>query len=224
MMGPAEVVHIAGGTIALATGTAALVYRKGGAKHAWAGTWFFGSMLVLAGTGAALAAPKPDRPTTLVGLITLYLVATSWQAIRSRDGKTGRFEMGAFVFAAACAASGIMFGLWAAASPAGTIDGYPPAICYAFATLAGIAASLDLDVSLRKSITTAQRVARHLWRMCFAPFLAAASLFLGQQDDVFPFMQGSPFLFVPPFATLAVMAYWLTRVRFGSGVASKPKP
>ena len=34
----------------------------------------------------------------------------------------------------------------------------------------------------RRSCPAAQRIARHLWRMCFAFFIATGSFFLGQQD------------------------------------------
>lgn len=223
MHGLVLAVHIGAGTTALAAGTGALIYRKGGADHGRWGTWFFGAMLVMAGLGAAIAASKPDRPTTLAGIITVYLVATSWLAIRRRDGVTGRAELGAFLFALACCLAGIGFGQMATASTGGVIDGYPPAICHAFAGLAGLCAALDLNALARRRLEPAQRIARHLWRMCVAFFLAAASLFLGQQDDVFWFMQGSPLLFIPPFATLFAMAYWLLRMRFGRGLAPRTK-
>jgi hypothetical protein len=52
--------------------------------------------------------------------------------------------------------------------------------------------------------------------MCFALFIAAGSFFLGQQQ-VFPAsVRGSPFLFVPVVAVLAVMIFWLARIRFAS--------
>lgn len=215
--------HIGAGTTALAAGTGALFYRKGGAGHGRWGTWFFGSMLVMASLGAAIAASKPDRPTTLAGIITFYLVVTSWLAIRRRDGATGPAELGAFIFAVACCMAGIGFSQIAKASTGGVIDGYPPAICYAFAGLAGLCAALDLNAMVRRRLAPAQRIARHLWRMCAAFFLAAASLFLGQQDDVFWFMQGSPLLLIPPFATLLAMVYWLLRMRFGRGLAQRKK-
>lgn len=207
--------HIGAGTTALVAGTGALVYRKGGADHGRWGTWFFWSMLAMAGLGASIAAAKPDRPTTLAGVITTYLVVTSWAAIRRRDGKAGWAELAGFFFALACCGIGIALGQIAGGNPNGTIDGYPPAICYVFASLAGLAAVLDLNVLMRRKIGPAQRIARHLWRMCVAFFLAAASLFLGQQDDVFWFMEGSPLLFIPPFVILAVMLFWIIRMRRG---------
>jgi len=52
--------------------------------------------------------------------------------------------------------------------------------------------------------------------MCFALFIAAGSFFLGQQQ-VFPVsVRGSPLLLVPVLAVLALMLFWLCRVRFTS--------
>ena len=79
-------IHIVGGSIALLSGAAALVLRKGGRWHARAGTMFFVSMLVLGGTGAVIAVLKPERGTAVIGIFTCYLVATAWSAARRRDG------------------------------------------------------------------------------------------------------------------------------------------
>jgi len=49
---------------------------------------------------------------------------------------------------------------------------------------------------------------------CFALFFAAASFFLGQQKVMPAFMHGSPLLYIPALAPLALMIYWLVRVRF----------
>jgi hypothetical protein len=82
--------------------------------------------------------------------------------------------------------------------------------------VAALAAAGDLRLILRRGILGAQRITRHLWRMCFALFIAAGSFFLGQQQ-VFPAsVRGSPFLFVPVLAILALMIFWLCRVRFTS--------
>ncbi len=42
---------------------------------------------------------------------------------------------------------------------------------------------------------------------------AATSLFLGQQDDVFPFMVGAPVLSISSLTMLDFLAYWLVKVR-----------
>ena len=61
---------IAGGTVALVAGGAALfLARKTPALHARAGAVFFAAMLVLAGTGALIAAMKPERGTAVIGVL-----------------------------------------------------------------------------------------------------------------------------------------------------------
>ncbi len=151
------------------------------------------------------------RPRLPGSLQHIWLLRRGWRS----DGVAGWAELAGFFFALACCGIGIALGQIADGNPNGTIDGYPPAICYVFASLAGLAAALDLNVLMRRKIGPAQRIARHLWRMCVAFFLAAASLFLGQQDDVFWFMEGSPLLFIPPFVIMAVMLFWIIRMRRG---------
>jgi len=71
----------------------------------------------------------------------------------------------------------------------------------------------DLRVLLR-GISGRRRIARHLWRMCFGWFIATGSFFLGQQQ-VFPaWLRGSPALLVPALLPLALLIFWLVRVRF----------
>jgi uncharacterized membrane protein len=215
-------IHVAGGSIALLSGAAALCLRKGGPLHARAGTFFFVSMLVLAGTGAWIAALRPERGTMVIGLFTAYLVITSWVTARRRDGRAGRFELLAFLFAAACAATFLAFGLIGAASPTGRFDSLPAAIHFPFAAVAALAAGLDLNFILRRDIIGTQRVARHLWRMCVALLIAAFSFFLGQQD-VFPrALRGLPIWFLPPLAAFAAMVFWLLRVRFSKAFRHFP--
>src|SRR5688500_15162782 len=97
-------IHITGGAVALLAGAAALfIARKGTPLHARAGNAFFAAMLVLGGTGAVIAALKPERGTIVIGLLTCYLVATSWATARRRDGMAGRFELGGLAVASVLA-------------------------------------------------------------------------------------------------------------------------
>jgi uncharacterized membrane protein len=213
-MNPMILVHVAGGSVALLSGAAALSMRKGGPLHAGAGTVFFASMLVLAGTGAWIAALRPERGTMVIGLFTAYLVVTSWVTARHRDGRAGRFELFAFLFASACAIALAAFGLIGAAGPNGRFDSLPAAIHFPFAAVAALAAGLDLNFLLRRDLIGTQRVARHVWRMCAALLIAAFSFFLGQQDQFPRALRGSPIWYLPPLAVLAAMVFWLLRVRF----------
>ena len=202
-------IHVTAGLIALVSGTAAVAARKGGPLHARAGTGFFGSMLVLGVTASILEPFRSPPGSPIGGVMVCYFVATSWVAARRRDGTTGTFEI------IACAAALITAALMAwggftgvASTPVGTGP------VFALAGVCLIAGLGDLNAILRTKLTPAQRISRHLWRMCFAFFIATGSFFLGQQDVLPSAVRGSPILFVLAFAPFAVMAFWLVRLRF----------
>ena len=213
-MNPLLPVHIIAGSLALLSGFGALALRKGGRAHGLAGSWFFGSMLVMTLTGAAVAALKPERGTAVIGIFTAYLVATAWQAARQRSGEAGRFELCALVVVAGCALAMTTFILIGFASANGRVDSLPAGVHIPFALVATLAAVLDLNFLRRGQLSQAQRIARHLWRMGTALLIAAFSFFLGQQRVMPEMIQGSPLLFVPPLAVLAAMIFWIFRVRF----------
>jgi hypothetical protein len=202
-------VHIAGGMAALLSGGIALAARKGGALHASAGTWFFGAMLVLGATASILEPFRSPPGSPVGGVMVCYFVATSWVAARRRDGTTGRFEIVACAAALGLAA---LLAWGALAGSARTPVGSGPV--FALAGLCLLAGLLDLNAILRGKLTPLQRISRHLWRMCFAFFIATGSFFLGQQDVLPRAVRGSPALFVLAFAPFAVMAFWLVRLRF----------
>ena len=75
------------------------------------------------------------------------------------------------------------------------------------------AALADFKLVLRNGISGAQRIARHVWRMCFGLFVATGSLFLGQMQ-VFPaWLRETPVLYVLALAPLPFLIFWMLRVR-----------
>lgn len=215
------VLHIAGGVVGIVAGGFAIAFRKGGRRHALAGNIFFAAMLVMASIGGFVAPFLVSRHgdprwfDSTMGFFTCYLVATSWLTVRRKAGTIGRGEVAAFAFAALLAAWSVFNGTRAAGSPTGQLGGMPAAGYYFAATLITLAAALDLKVILRRGISGVPRVARHLWRMCLAWFVATGSFFLGQQRVMPEAVQGSPVLLVLGFAPLAFMLFWLVRVRLG---------
>jgi uncharacterized membrane protein len=206
-------IHIAGGLAALLSGAVAVAMRKGGARHASAGTWFVASMLVLGVTASILEpfrSPTPGSP--IGGILVCYFVVTAWMAARRRDGTTGKFEIIACVFAFGVAALMVLGGLTGATTPAG------PGPVFALAGVSFLAGLGDLRAVLRKTLTPVQRLSRHLWRMCFAFFIATGSFFLGQQDIMPKAVRGSPVLFILAFAPFAIMLFWLVRLRLAKMV------
>jgi uncharacterized membrane protein len=207
------ILHIAGGGVGLLSGAAALVFRKGERWHRRAGNVFFVSMLTMSAIGASVSPFLHKGLDALVGVFTFYLVATAWVTIRRPEGRIGRFETGAFLVALGVVAANLTFGALAADSPTGLVGGYPPTAYHVFAAIVALAAALDLSVILRGGVSGAQRIARHLWRMCVALFIAAASLFLGQQQLFPASVRGSAMLFVPEIAVLGLLIFWLLCVR-----------
>lgn len=67
---------------------------------------------------------------------------------------------------------------------------------------------------LRRGVSGRQRVARHLWRMCFALFVASASKFLARAHLSPVFLQKTGVLFGLSFLPLGLLIFWMFRVRF----------
>lgn len=212
------VLHIGGAATGLVCGGVAMVARKGGQLHRAAGNVFFAAMLAMSGVGAAVAPflPSDQVPNTAMGLFTVYLVATAWATVRRRPGAVGRFEVGAAGLALAAASASFAFGLVNAASPH-PLPQPQGTVLYVFAVVAAVAAVSDVGVILRGGLAGAARTARHLWRMSTALLIAAAS-FAGQPKAIPRFLHGSPILMLPMLATLALLIYWMIRVRIAPAI------
>jgi uncharacterized membrane protein len=207
--------HIGGGTIGLLAGAAAVTVRKGGRAHRILGNVFFVSMAAMATVGATVSPLLHDRVSTVAGIFTLYLLATAWRAAHRRDPAVDRFDIAALLVALGVVAAGMTFILLQNASPTGMVDGQPPQAPWMFTIVSSIAALSDLKVILRRGITGAPRIARHLWRVCFALFIASGSLFFGQ-PQVFPkALQTSGLLAVPALAPIVLLVVWMLLVRLG---------
>jgi hypothetical protein len=206
----ALVLHIGGASVGLVAGAVALAVKKGGLLHRRAGDAFVVAMLTMT-TVAAIMAPLIHQPAnSVMAAFTFYLVATGWVTMRRPAGEVGRLEAAAMLIALAPAALGLWMAWAVAPGPASAIERTVACLMTAVAVLA---AGLDLRVILHGGISGARRLARHLWRMCAGLFIATGSFFLGQQQVLPHVMRGSPLLFIPAFAPLALMVFWLVRVR-----------
>ena len=223
---PLLILHIASGFIALLSGLLAMSSRKAGnGRHAQAGHYYYLSMSVMTVSAAILTIWGPDRLTLGAAIWTFYLVHTSRSAALERSGQmdaTWRWTLPLGALATII----FMHGGWVAlAEPNEEFQGMPATAFFIFGSGALLAILFDVSLFWRSRLSQRQRIARHLWRMVAAYFLAVTSLFLGQQDDVFPFMAGSPVLLLPSILTLVFLIFWIVRVRFArnwlGGVASR---
>jgi uncharacterized membrane protein len=210
---PILVVHICGGVLGCFSGAAALILRKGSRAHSLAGRVFVATMLIMAVAGVYLAVAKSRPGDVLGGTLTLYLVATSWVTAKRRNGTPGIFDWCALVAVFALVSLTATWAAEAFKSPTGMKNGYPPGPFLFLGSVALIAMIGDVRVLVKGEISGVRRIARHLWRMCFALFIASASIFLARQR-LFPgIMRTSGALYVLSFLPLVLMIFWLYRVR-----------
>jgi uncharacterized membrane protein len=204
-------VHIFMGTLGVLSGTAALLFRKGSGPHRAVGTVFVLAMLLMAATASILEVVKPVPGSPVGGLMTIYFIATAWMAGRRKDGETGTFEIGASLAALAFAAT-FAFNAYALATGAMKAPNPVfPYVLYGIGFAMALAAAADLSVVVRRGIGGAQRIARHLWRMCFGLFISVGS-FAAQGAKVLPPGAGLQVLLASMILVLGVMLYWLVRV------------
>ena len=85
---------------------------------------------------------------------------------------------------------------------------------FLFAAVALLGALGDVRMIRADGLQGAQRIARHLWRMCFSLFIASGSFFLGQAKVIPKPIRILPLLAIPAMLPLVLLFYWLVRVRF----------
>ena len=210
---PLLLAHIGSGTLGCLSGFSAAFVRKGSRQHAILGNVFVVSMLCLATSGISLAIIKSQPGNVMGGTLTFYLVATAWLTGRRRDFETGNIDWIALLFVGTVMAFNLTYGLEAALNASGTKYGYPPGPYFFLGSVATLATIGDVRLLARGGIAGTQRIARHLWRMCFAFFIASASIFLAR-PHLFPaLMRKTGMLYVLSFLPLGLMIFWLFRVR-----------
>jgi len=208
---PLLILHVCSAAIGLLAGYSAMLFRKGSGLHGAAGTIFFVSMLSASGAGAYLAAfVHPNSGNVIGSTLTFYLVATAWVAARRRDGKPGLFDLVALLFGLAIAATAATWGFEAAES--GPRDGYPAPFYFIFGSIALLFAVADIRMMVRGGVFGAKRIARHLFRMCFALLFATLSFYPGQAKFFSKWIRATNLLYVPAVLLTGAMLLWLYRV------------
>lgn len=211
------ILHVGGGIIGLLSGAAAMVLRKGSRWHARLGNVFVIAMTGMGLCGSALALRKNQMNNVAGGLLTAYMVATAWMTARRRENETSAWDSLALAGALAVAGVILTLGVKVVRNPAIFGDGVPAGMYFVMGGIALLSATGDLRMLVRGGIEGRGRLVRHLWRMCFALFIATGSFFLGQQQ-VFPaWLRGSITLTVLALIPLPLMIFWLAWVWLGKG-------
>lgn len=199
--------HIVGGVLALTFGYVALAAAKGGSVHRRAGMYFVYAMTLMSLTGVLIATVKPDRGSMVAGSLTFYFVLTGLLAVK-RVPSARRIEVGAMIAAFVLGAGAVAAGVWLARR-----GRYEAAPMFLLSALTLGAAFGDLHVLRTGALEPKRRIKRHLWRLCFAMWIAAASFFWGPPNRVPELIRIPALLPFPVLAPIAVMSYWLWRLR-----------
>ena len=224
---PILLVHIAGGTVGLLAGTAAIIFRKGSARHALAGRIFVVAMLIMGSLAAYLAIVRHQPANFGGGVFTFYLILTAWLTARRRDGETARFDWLLLVIPLALGTLTWVNGIAIVRSGVDPPDGVPVGMSFFMGSIMLLAAAGDVRMLVGGGIAGAKRIARHLWRMCFGLFIAAGSFFMGPSNRPFRLLStvglgqhlpmalfSTGVYLVLTIAPLILLVYWLVRVRF----------
>src|SRR5687768_1676290 len=214
-------IHIAAGGLAIVLGTVALSVKKGGNIHRRSGLLFVYAMLVMAASASILSLLKGRADgNVLAGVLTAYFVGTALTTVRPVSSWTRRINAVALTVAVVLAAGCIINGVSMINAPGRDLNGVPNRTAGMVSLIIGVllvmAAAGDVRIMRFGMPRGGPRLARHLWRMCFALFIAAGSFF-SLRDRVAkilpePFTTG-PMRALPIVLLFGTMSYWLWRVR-----------
>ncbi len=207
-------VHIVAGALGLVSGYVALYAAKGGTLHRRSGLLFVYAMLTMSVGGIVMAAGRGVAPAVNIpaALLTAYLVVTALTTVRPPAAGSRWLTLGAMLVAFTVGLTSLTFGFEAIAG-GGKRNGMPALPFVMFGVVGLLGTVGDLRVIRSGPLRGAPRIARHLWRMCFALFIAALSFFIGQAKVIPKPVRILPLLALPVLAVLVTMFYWLWRVR-----------
>ena len=210
-------IHIAAGGLAIVLGAMALLVKKGGTIHRRSGLLFVYAMLVLGTTAALLGFRKSSTDGNVFGgLMTVYFIGTALTTVRPVSSWTRSSNIAALTVAVGLALVDIAGGVKAFNSPRGLLNGVPFVMYFFIAGVMILAATGDVRIMRFGVPRGGPRLARHLWRMCFAMFIAAGSFFSIRERVAKilpePFTT-APMRALPILLVFGAMFYWLWRVR-----------
>lgn len=216
-------IHISAGMLALIAGAVALYAAKGSTLHRRFGLAFVAAMLVMTTSAVILAAfGRPNIGNVVAGTLTFYLVTSALITVRKDVAHTRALTVGLMLFAAGVSVLGFTLAGHALRVGIG-IDGIPAVAIGMFAIVGALAVLGDLRMLRAGTIEGPPRIARHLWRMTLAMWIATSSFFLGQAKFFPQGVRASGVLAIPPLLVMALLVYWMIKVRRGRARA-RPAP
>ena len=210
-------VHITSGGLAIILGALALLVAKGGTVHRRSGTLFVFAMLTMGVSGSLLAIRHSwADPNVMGGVMSAYFVLTALAAVRRPSAWTQRLNIAALAIGISLVLIDVALAVVAYLRPHHALNGVPFFMPVFLALTMTLAATGDLRVLRERRVRAGPRLARHLWRMCFALFIAAGSFFSipSRVAKILPAPFTTPMMrALPVLLVFLAMFYWLWRVR-----------
>jgi hypothetical protein len=199
------------------SGAIALSVAKGGRLHRASGKLFAYAIFAMCGTAVVSAVIKGQATNVMAGSMTAYLVFTGVATVRPPSPGSRRRDLALMLAALALGLATVTGGIVAVASPDGKLFGLPSFPFFLFGVLGVSGAIGDFKTIRAGGLRGAPRLSRHLWRMCLALFITAASFFSirARVAAILPAPFTAPALrALPVVLVLVAMFYWLWKVRF----------
>src|SRR5688572_29882988 len=175
-------IHVVAGALAVVLGFTALFVKKGGTIHRRSGMLFVYAMLVMGTTASILEFQRSaDAANLVAAILSLYFVGTALKNDRPPSSWTRAINVASLTVAVGLALAGILGGIQKVSNPGLSPGGVPfrtiGVMSFVLATVLLLAAAGDVRIMRSGMPRGGPRLARHLWRMCFALFIAAGSFF-----------------------------------------------
>lgn len=191
--------HIISGSFLLLFGIGALSFVKGSMWHRRSGNLFFLFMILMTGSAALL-----NNGFTMP-LLTFYYGITAWAVVLRKENSTGILEILAMLLIAYISVD-LFYYVFTSTAISPTFK----AIFTIHATIAAMAAFLDLNMILRGGLCGKHRIARHAWRTCYALLGTVMSISANTSDSWPDFIHDDALIYL----MIGILFYWLIRVLF----------
>ena len=213
-------IHIVAGGLAILLGAVALSVKKGGDTHRRAGMAFVYAMVAMGVSASILETLKTTdnkaQVNVVAAFLAIYFVGTSVATVRPPSAWMRRVTVAGILVAITIGILGIGSGVRAYNTPRGVLNGVPFFMHFFLATVLLLAAAGDVRVLRAGPLRGAARLKRHLWRMCFAFFIAAGSFFSIRERvaTILPApLTSAPMRMLPILLIFGSMFYWLWVLR-----------
>jgi len=198
-------IHTPAGSVAFLSAIAAFIYPKGSHAHRSSGRFFTVSMLIMAVSGSIAGYLKGTPNDVFLGLVVFYSVFTAWVTSFHKEGETNFLEYIALAWV-------ITLGFIAYSYDPAVGDPYSEmyVMWVGFAVFFTVG---DIRNLYKSGLSGSQRIARHLWRMCFSLMWAAMAFVDKIVKMAGKSIEDMPYVAVIPISLILIlMMYWLYRV------------